>query len=71
MEVCSMKIWYAAMVDREDDDWSVGSFDLAEATAEVLHYRASGNADAYIAVIDDGTDAPFCIDEIHDFEEAE
>lgn len=64
-------IWYAVMVDRDDSDWGTGSFDLAEATKRVLRYRAEGNVDAYIAVIDDSTDAPFCIDEIHEFEEAE
>lgn len=66
-----MKIWYAVMIDREDNDWGTGSFDLAKATEMVLRYRADGNAEAYIAVIDDSTDSPFCIDEIHDFEEAE
>ena len=58
--------WYAVMMDQEDNDWGTGSHDLREATEKVLAYRANGCPDAYIAVIDDGSD-PVCVDEIHDF----
>ena len=58
--------WYAVMMDLEDNDWGTGSYDLQEATEKVLAYRANGCPDAYIAVIDDGSD-PVCVDEIHEF----
>lgn len=54
------------MMDLEDNDWGTGSHDLKEATEKVLAYRAAGCPDAYIAVIDDGSD-PVCVDEIHEF----
>lgn len=44
-----MKYWYAVMMDREDNDWGTGSFDLEEAKAMV---RANYPKDGYIAVID-------------------
>ena len=44
-----MKYWYAVMMDREDNDWGTGSFDLDEAKAMV---RADYPEDGYIAVID-------------------
>ena len=34
-EVTTMKYWYAVMMDREDNDWGFGSFDLDEAKAKV------------------------------------
>ena len=55
-----MKIWYA-VIDREDDDWGTGSFDLEEAKRMCLE---TGNDEAYIAVIDD-CENPVCIEEIH------
>lgn len=65
----NMKIWYAVMMDKEDNDWGTGSHDLGEAIAMVRRYRDDGNPDAYIAIIDESGVAPFCIDEIHDIEE--
>ena len=62
-----MKYWYAVMMDREDNDWGTGSFDIAEAKAKAI----TMGCDAYIAVIDGGYDAqgnattdPVCVDEI-------
>ena len=61
----SNNIWYAVMTDREDTDWGTGSHDRDEAIAMVR-----GNLDiypdGYIAVIDESTGNPVCIDEIHD-----
>lgn len=59
------KIWYAVMMDADDNDWGHGSFDLEEAKRMVKPYLSKGG---YIAVIDDGDD-PVCIDEIRDFDE--
>lgn len=53
------KIWYAAMRDREDDDWGFGSYDLDEA---IRMAKGLGN-ESYIAVISEGPDK-VCIDEI-------
>lgn len=58
-----MTIWYAVMMDNEDNDWGYGSRDLAEAKAMVARLQAQGYGDAYIAVIDEGGD-PTCVDEI-------
>lgn len=62
------RVWYAVMRDQDDNDWGTGSFNLAEAKAEVLKMDSQ---DAYIAVIDgqydkDGnaTTDPICVDEI-------
>lgn len=61
-----MKYWYAVMMDREDNDWGTGSFDLDEAMTMVKKYP-----DGYIAVIDANYDDDgvahsdgVCIDEI-------
>lgn len=63
-----MKYWYAVMMDREDNDWGTGSFDLDEAKAMVLRDYPN---DGFIAVIDGGYDEdgnattdPLCVDEI-------
>ena len=56
--------WYAVMYDRQDDDWSTGTYDLSEAIAKVKGLR-SEYPDAYIAVIREGRN-PVCIDEIRD-----
>lgn len=64
-------IWYATMMDREDNDWGLGSYDLAEATETVKSWRQSKWPDAYIAVIDESTDDPVCVEEIHEFEDEE
>lgn len=57
-------IWYAVMRDLEDNDHSIGTFDLEEAIRMALEYRASGDTDAYVALIDPKDD--YCIDEMHD-----
>jgi len=43
-------IWYAVMMDREDNDWGTGSYDLEEAIAMVRKYRASGDTEASISL---------------------
>lgn len=53
------KIWYAVMYDREYDDWGYGSYDFSEAKKMCVNIGEN----AYIAVIDEGSD-PLCIDEI-------
>lgn len=63
-----MKLWYAVMRDREDTDWGTGSYDLDEAKATARKYRALGETEAYVAVIEEGDD-PTCIDEIHDIDD--
>lgn len=60
------KIWYAVMRDNEDRDWGTGSHDKAEAIEMVKAWRKDGNSEAYIAVIDETYDDPFCVDEIRD-----
>lgn len=62
------KIWYAVMSNREDNDWGTGSYDLDEAKSIAREYRAGGNAEAYIAMIEEGDD-PTCIDEITDLDD--
>lgn len=57
------KYWYAVMRDNEDDDWGTGSYDLAEAEAQVAELKQAGYPDAYIAVIDEDGD-PICVEEI-------
>lgn len=42
-----MKYWYAVMMDREDNDWGTGSFDLDTAKEMARKYE-----NGYIAVID-------------------
>lgn len=58
--------WYAIMMDNDDHDWGTGSHDLEEATAMVIRYRNDGYPDAYIAVIEEGSD-PVCVEEIREF----
>lgn len=72
------KLWYAVMVDREDDDWGTGSFDKNIAMTmmyEINQALASEGLPpkSYIAVIDGGYDEygeattdPICVDEIED-----
>lgn len=59
------RVWYAVMRDVEDTDHSTGSFDREEAISIALEYRASGDTEAYVALIDPKDD--YCIDEMHDF----
>lgn len=54
-----MSIWYAALRDREDNDWGYGSDSLKKAERMALDM----GPDAYIAVIEDGDD-PVCVREI-------
>ena len=42
-----MKYWYAVLMDREDNDWGYGSFDLEKAKK-----MASAYEEGLIAVID-------------------
>lgn len=60
-----MATWYAAMRDREDNDWGYGSHNRHEAEKMARNM----GPEAYIAVIEDGDD-PICIEEIsqEDFE---
>lgn len=64
-----MKKWYAVMTDREDNDWGTGSFTLSEATKMCKEInneneRNGFTRDGYIAVIDNSTDNPVCIEEL-------
>ena len=56
-----MKLWYAVMRDKDDDDWGYGSRNRTKAL-EMLRDKRDIYPDAYIAVIEDGDD-PVCIDE--------
>lgn len=49
-----MKYWYAILMDEEDNDWGVGSYDFEEAMKKALDMNAYG-----VAVIDEGSD-PIC-----------
>lgn len=53
------------MRDGEDTDRGTGSTDLEEAKALARKYRAQGDTDAYVVVVEDGDD-PVAVDEIHD-----
>lgn len=44
--------WHAFMRDKRDDDWGTGSFDEQEARDWMEAQHASGNTEAYIAIID-------------------
>lgn len=56
------RIWFAIMMNNEDNDWGYGSVDKAQAL-QMLETTREDHPDAYIAVIDDGDD-PVCIKEI-------
>lgn len=58
--------WYAVLIDRDDDDWSEGSYDLDEARRKLARLKADGYDEAYIAVIDNNTTNPVCVEEIHE-----
>ena len=62
------KIWYAVMMDKDDNDWGTGSFDLTAAKQRARQMRDNGYPDAYIVVIDDGDD-PVAIDVITDIDD--
>jgi hypothetical protein len=52
-------LWYAVMKDENDDDWGTGSYNLDEAREMLDRYP-----EGYIAVIDESTDNPVCVEEI-------
>lgn len=54
--------FYAVMADREDTDWSLGSYSLEKAI-EMVKEKKDVYPDGYIAVIEMGPD-PICVDEI-------
>lgn len=56
------KMWYAVMMDNDDQDWGTGSYDKSDAIKLCREYRAD-YPDAYIAVIEEGA-VPVCIDVI-------
>ena len=53
------KLWYAVLMDEEDNDWGTGSFNYNEAVKKA---KAMG-PDARIAVIQEGND-PICVEVI-------
>lgn len=53
------KVWYAVMLDREDNDWSLGSYDRDEAE-KIAVKNLDSHPESYIAVIENDT----CIEEI-------
>ena len=57
-------MWYAVMMDKEDNDWGYGSYDQAEAMRMMYDARKNDYPDAYIAVIAEGDD-PICVCELH------
>lgn len=61
-----MKTWYAVMMDREDNDWGTGSYNMEEAIEKARKYRELGEAEAYVAVIEESEHDAVCVDEIHD-----
>jgi hypothetical protein len=52
-----MKLWYAVMRDKEDNDWGFGSHDLSEAKQML---KDAEYEDGYIAVIENDV----CIEEL-------
>lgn len=64
-EVKEMAKWYAVMANANDDDWGTGSYCFDEAVCMAHTF----GPDAYIAVIEEGTDK-VCVEEIHDLPEA-
>ena len=53
--------WYAVMQDNNDNDWGTGSYSLEEAKDMLEWY---GWTEGYIAVIDNSTGNPVCVEEI-------
>ena len=58
--------WYAVQRD-PDDDWGEGDYDLEKAK-EMARKQVAEYPDTLIAVIDNRTDNPVCIEEIRDFD---
>ena len=63
-----MKTWYAVMMNQEDNDWGTGSYDLEEAVNMVKKYRALGESDAFVAVIEESEHDAVCVEEIREIE---
>ena len=59
------KLWYAVQQD-PSDDWSTGSYDRDEAV-QMARAQLADYPDTLIAVIDNSTGNPVCIDEIRNF----
>lgn len=59
------KVWYAVLIDNEDNDHGTGSYRKDEAIRMARKYRKQGYPDAHIALIDPEDD--YCIDEMRDF----
>lgn len=57
-EVKEMAKWYAVEMNRDDNDWGTGSYDLEEAKEMLKKYP-----EGLIAVIEEGND-PICVEEI-------
>ena len=53
------KLWYAVLLDNDDNDWGYGSNDKYVAMDMLASYRNRGFEDSYIAVIEND----ICIDE--------
>ena len=58
--------WYAVQTDREDD-WGTGSYDREKAL-EMARKLRGDHPDALVAVIDNRTSNPVCVEEITDLE---
>lgn len=59
------RVWYAVQRDPEDD-WSTGSYDRAEAI-RMAKKQIADYPETLIAVIDNSTSNPVCVDEIREF----
>lgn len=68
-EEVEQKMWYAVQVNREDD-WGTGSYDREEAI-RMAREQLAEYPDTLIAVIDNSTSDPVCVDEITDLDDYE
>jgi hypothetical protein len=59
------KLWYAVQRDPEDD-WGTGSYDMDEAIT-MAKKQLADYPETLIAVIDNHTSNPVCVEEIRDF----
>lgn len=57
-------LWYAVLLNEEDNDWGTGSYGISEACRMLRNVRESGYAGARIAVVNVGENDPVCVDEI-------
>ena len=58
-------LWYAVQRD-PSDDWSTGSYDRDEAV-RMARAQLADYPDTLVAVVDNSTSNPVCVDEIRDF----